>query len=241
MPRSRLLVLVLGTVLLAAVLSLFFFMGRAGGPDMAASTRSTSPARDFLFDQQVEHQGYGLYSYLLFLAPPPPEVKERYRAAVAAFLELDPVDELVEYLPDASINVTYLPLHSGNALSAPDPDSIISNYNYARARALLSGIRPDLLSGPYIISATSPLVPGQAPPDGYLWQDLSRVPPRLVRLWLREYLVRSVNQDGFAGDAARVSWTLRLRTGLATAAEGVPEVKAALDTLVRWVKRAADA
>lgn len=107
-------------------------------------------------------------------------------------------------------------------------------YSYARARAALLLTHGSATSGPYIVSSLAPLQAGQALKAEYLWQDLSVVPPSLTRLWVREYLAKAVNRQGYADRAARASWTIRLRTVVAVAAEGVPDVKNALDTLIKW-------
>lgn len=206
--------------------------GRAGAPP----TRAVTAARAFLLDGQHEARQYGLYSYLLFADPPSPAALPRYRAAISAFLELDPVEEMSKYIAPDLINITYAPIRETGNGQPRSVDDVLRRYNYARAKAILSAIDVSLTSGPYIVSSRQPIVPGQVPTGEYLWQDISTVPPELERLWIREYLHHAVNEDGFFDQEARATWTTRLRTALAITAAGVPEVQKAMSTLVRWIK-----
>ncbi|HET6233154.1 MAG TPA: hypothetical protein VFE05_23970, partial [Longimicrobiaceae bacterium] len=59
------------------------------------------------------HEGtrFGLYSYVLFRAPPNDATRERYQAVAAEYLRQMPgVDALLEYRPPEEMNVTYVPV-----------------------------------------------------------------------------------------------------------------------------------
>ena len=192
--------------------------------------------RAFLVGNQPEDRGYGLYSYLLFGSPPTDITRNRYRAAITTYLELIPARiALEEFLPRDQLNITYLPLkvHPPERLSPKEhTDWILQYYNYTRARVLLSALPGTHREGPYIASSPKPLSSAKLLFGPYLYQDLSSVPPRLVELWVKEFL-NQVGQERFEKKRIVEQLVLKLRTAIAILAEGLPEVQ---EAFAEWGK-----
>ena len=125
----------------------------------------------FLVGNQAEGAGYGLYSYLLFGAPPNAANRNLYLQAISACIRGMPD---IKSLEDAGfdrheLNVTYLlisePLpraFSRESGLAPHTITlldqwILDHYDYTRARSLLRFLRDARRDGPYIISTLNPL------------------------------------------------------------------------------------
>ena len=189
-------------------------------------------ARDLLETTDSEEAGFGLYSYLLFDSRPPAEspTEDRYLAALQAFVDLVvPVDQSRAFWVREETNITYVPVRS---VVEEEPDYVLAHYDYARAQLILTALphdeRPTTRGGgPYIVSYRRPLTAiaqGDAHVDEeYLFQDLSSVPARVVRLWVREFLSQ-VRQPEYWRDRPMQDFALRLRTHLATLADFVDEV-----------------
>jgi hypothetical protein len=110
-------------------------------------------ARSFLIGTQAEEPDYGLYSYLLFSAPPTAESKERYAAALRAFLAHPPAPSWGELLPHGNLNIFYLLLEDTppeeirrclrhNCVPVEDAiiEWVLRHYNYARAQIILKRV-----------------------------------------------------------------------------------------------------
>jgi len=238
----RTLSLVLATTTLAGCL------GLAPGVKLPPGGRETG--RAFLIGEQPEAKGYGLYSYFLLGAPPTEATRERYLNLIAAYLQFNPVGGLEGSLERWELNIAYLPLKDSPPLEfskgcSPLPCGtdnvafarwVLDHYNYARARVLLRAVPTGgtHLNGPYIVSSLKPLsmTPALSPP--YLYQDLSSVPPRLVLLWVKEFLDQA-SQEGFEKPQKGQEVALKLRQSIAVAATGLPEVLGALDRWIAWV------
>ena len=208
---------------------------RGGPPEDAPIITGTGLA--YLVGTQPEDQGYGLYSYLLFASPPTHATRERYLAAVTAYVELiSPIRMLEEYLLRRSLNITYLPLTVSLPESLPPEDTprwILEHYNYTRARLLLRTLPGVHNEGPYIVSLRKPLRLGTIQTEPYLYQNLSWVPPRLIELWVKTFLNQAA-QERFWEERTAQRWVLHLRTAIAILAEGLPEVRHAS---AEWSKR----
>jgi hypothetical protein len=121
----------------------------------------------------------------------------------------------------------------GGPYSRSNPEAtasvLVSSYDYARAEALLSLLRSPHTEGPYIISATQPLSKLGTLPSQYLYQDLSSVPPRLVLLWINEFMSQAQEPE-FWRTRTGEQFILRLRTAIAVAGEQMPDFSGA----IRW-------
>lgn len=198
-------------------------------------------ARSFLVGTQAEQTDFGLYSYLLFERPPTPQNKNRYQAAVRAFLAQTPAPASDEYLPHGNLNILYLLLTSEPGKSVnrclrshchPIEDEVVTailrNYNYTRAKIMLRRIPGDRGQGPLIVTTTEPLSPTLVvPPRGNrpeaLVQDLSRTPPHLVDQWMGLFIKKATGEgSGFKKNLRTL--LLHMRTTMDVYAEGLPKV-----------------
>jgi len=239
-------------------------------PEAAPTPTSTSPLSritesSFLTPVQEEKPGYGLYSYVLFGAPPDSFDSNRwhrYYQTILAFLTLPPAGATEKYVPPQGLNLTFLPV----TLSAQELPSIryvpiqfrfdpermaahvrehqaggkpfaghgssngdnacmlVSSYDYARAQKLLSMLPGPHLEGPYIVSVEQPLGNASSLPARYLYQDLSSVPPELVNLWFKEFMVQAQEQE-FWKTRTQEQFILRLRTVIGIASQQVPDFR----------------
>ena len=223
--------------------------GLAPGVTVPPVGRETG--RAFLIAEQPEAKGYGLYSYLLFGAPPTEATRERYLNLIATYLEsIPPVGSFKGSLERFELNIAYLPLKDSPPVEFSKSCSelpcgtgnvafaqwVLDHYNYTRARVLLRAVPAGGThrNGPYIVSSLKPLstTPILSPP--YLYQDLSSVPARLVLLWVKEFLDQTAQQS--FEDSRRVQQVaLKLRQSIAIAAKGLPDVLEALDRWIAWV------
>jgi hypothetical protein len=188
--------------------------------------------RRLLRPDQIEAEGYGLYSYLLFGTQPDGEDRERYRKAIEAYFRLIPhVAALEKYFEPPQLNAMYLPIQK----RPPDEHAVtaewvLAHYDYTRARYFMRALPGSNRAGPYLVSTLRPLSQTAVMPERYLFQDLSAVPPPLVSLWVREFLNQVAQQDLWQESTAAML-ALRLRTTIGQLAIAVPEVQKALKDL----------
>lgn len=151
-------------------------------------------AKRYLFPGGDEAPGYGLYSYLLFAAPPrDAEEKARYLKTLEAYLLVLPdVDDFLErHVPPSRLNATYLPMKKAPDAGKSNDEwaaNTLAAYDYATAKLLLNRLGQDLRGGPYLISVLTPLTQASVP--AYLQENLAGVSPELAWDWIRffEYL-----------------------------------------------------
>jgi hypothetical protein len=187
--------------------------------------------RGFLAPRQVEPDGYGLYSYVLVSAPPAPADRDRYVAIFDAVERLlRPVSDLAQSFKPAQLNATWLPVKS---LPSSDADGrwLVDNYDYTAAtvdlaRANIHGDTP----GIYIVSMRTPLSRGNAAPP-FLVQNLSHVPATLASTWVTLFINQAA-QERFWNTNTMDQLLAKMRLAISLTAEGVPEVKSAVATLI---------
>ncbi len=221
-------------------------VGVGGGTPPSPSTIYT--ARGTLFTAESEEEGYSLYSYLLFQRNDQSgENYERRVAAIRGFI--DEIDELAaleaQGVPREEINIFYVPLrpfmnevsfdvmriYLGDLKRDESVKQIIESYDFARSRLLLQKL--DLMGdGPYIVSYRTPISGRQGiSPEQLLVQDLSRVPPGLVRLWIIEFK-RQVVQERSGKNTNLRRFTLRLRTEIAILGKAFHITKEAVASMI---------
>jgi hypothetical protein len=212
---------------------------------MASSVNITLPlgsgalvtSRDLLAKDKPEEKGFGLYSYILFGSPPNEATHERYLETLRDFLAIPSTREMVEDVPKKQLNVTYVPYKP--VKGTPNPSSaeeLLNAYDYDRASGLLARISCQegevvcgpYLEGPYIISTTKPLSEQRSLSHDFLYQNLSSVPPKIVTLWVDEFMKQSA-QTEFWKERKGPHVALELRTAVAILAEGFPTVGDASD------------
>jgi hypothetical protein len=206
-------------------------------------------ARDFLVPGQSEADGFGLYSYLLFGSPPTQESRDRYVAAIAAYLNfIARRADIEQHVPPAELNVVYVfvkaaPPPSVAEIGAGDlpPGSdmgaaewVLAHYDFARARGLLHRLGGAAhVDGPYIVSALTPVGDAGEPTGARLDQDLSHAPPEFAAAWVKTFLSQSAQRNSWDGTALQQA-ALTLRESLSVAAKQWPTVQRGLEKWITW-------
>jgi hypothetical protein len=185
----------------------------------------------FLFPGRTEQSGFAVYSYMLLRGAPSQDNKERYMAAFVAFRdEIPTVERLLERIPRSKFNIIYLPFdHRKGVATSDGVEKWLVGYDYVTARALLRVVKDATKDGPYIVSYDRPLsqIGLELGREDILLQDLSWVPPSLVRVWVKEFMRQAAVPGAFAKEDPWRQFVLKLRTGIEVAAEGLPEVEKA--------------
>jgi len=212
-------------------------------PKEGNASSSLMTGREFLVANEKEAVGYGLYSYLLFVAAPDTEAgKSRDLALIKAFLQMlsDVSDLEAAGASQSDLNVTYLLLteRPTQTQKVPPADWVLSHYNFARAEVLIHKLQKAYVNGPYVISTLVPLSIQSQPPDQFLVQDMSNVPSEVAGLWEQEFERRAAQKD-FWAPATRDQAILQLRTFVANAAYAFSDVNVALSTfkssVAEWI------
>ncbi len=216
-----------------------------GGTSLPNLSDLRHTGRDLLFPLEIERQGHPLYSYLLFAGASREEREERarFKSAVKAFVGQVRTTEALEKsgAERASINIFYAPLkeifedtspasmrlHFAQRSDEEQIEILTRLYDYARAEVLMGQLRLRG-NGPFIVSVLRPLSEGAVDRDeAFLVQDLSRVPPKLVGLWIDEFK-RQVVQEATDSPERLRRFALTLRTQISVLAEGFAITKSAV-------------
>ena len=117
---------------------------------------------------------------------------------------------------------------------AQNPDACFgSTPPFAGLRPLSTdAVRATAREGPYLISALEPLG-GRTVSDRYLFQDMSHVPPSLVRAWTMEFLNQSAQQR-FWDERTGAMFGLRMRTTLRVLSVGLGDVQRGIAEWISW-------
>jgi hypothetical protein len=187
-----------------------------------------------------EKAGYGLYSYILFGSrPATADARERCLMVLEAYVS---VNESIARLEAAGIapnklNITYVPvikLLPQNKM--PSPEWLLENYDYARARKILSSISGEYKSeGPYIISHLKPLSNIRQSPEMYLYQDLSMVMPKVIKGYAREFFNQAAQERHWEERTVR-HLTLKLQNIIIVMAAGVGPVTEGIKDIKQIIK-----
>jgi hypothetical protein len=202
------------------------------------------PARNYLISGENEEEGFGLYSYILFTEYPDKNDSLKYAALLSAYLKkIQEVNQLLEYVSPDRMNSIYLPVMEDpyylNGLNdLQQIDTLIKIYDYARAQAYLNKFEEDLTDGPYIISYNLPLSQAGNISSKYLLQDLSKVHPEVVSLWVDEFLKQSA-KEAYWDEEHLKNFSNDLRNAIAIAADGLMATVESLnwweDKLPGWI------
>jgi hypothetical protein len=200
--------------------------------------------RSFLVGNEAEESGFGLYSYLLFSSRPVSDTeKQRDLAVVRAFVDgMQDVGDLeASGVAKGDLNVTYLLVVGHPPENVPSPEWVLSNYNFARAQALLLLLGRgghDVLRGPYVVSGLTPLSHLTQVPEPHLWQDMSSVSATVAASWEKEFM-RCANRKQFWAPDTRNQALLGLRDLIANSAEAMIMVNGSAvgfkKMLMEWV------
>ena len=200
---------------------------------------SVETGRDILYTSKDEASGYALYSYILFRGAATSQNEDRYIAALTAFRdEIPDIRELIRRrAKKGELNIAYILLKDqtagaklGDTVARDDlPRVWLGEYDFARARLLLRPVPDATQDGPYIVSYDRPLstIDHRLGREDLLLQNLSLVPAPLIRVWVKEFLRQASQPGAFAKEDLWRQLTLKVRTGIEVAAQGLPEVETA--------------
>jgi hypothetical protein len=210
------------------------------GPDRSGRLS----ARAFLLPNNDAPRGYGLYSYLLFNAPPKDalERERNLRAIESYLLVLQPIEEMERYRRRSELNITLLPVMRSIELpeNLSDPkqaaqaaQQVLAVYDYTRARVLLSGLGGKVVSGgPYLVSERPADAGDKSAP---LFFDMSHVAPKLVWDWVRDFCSLAAQERSWT-DVTLTKLALNTRNVVAVGARDTPEVISGLEKWIQVLK-----
>jgi hypothetical protein len=223
-------------------------VGMASSSDftLMLGTGALVTSREVLGADEHEEHGFGLYSYILFGSPPNEATHDRYLETLRSFLAISSTREMIESVPKKQLNITYATVKGHSKPSSAE--ELLQAYDYGRAAGLLARVSCEqgevpcgpYLAGPYIISTTKPLSEQRSLSHQLLYQDLSSVEPRIVTLWVDEFMKQSA-QTEFWKKRKGPQAALELRNAVAILAAGLPGAidsadywKKALSTILVW-------
>jgi len=188
----------------------------------AAARRGLLTGRAFLLPDQKEPLDYGLYSLLLFDAPPK-DLAERalhLKALEAYLLVLPPMTELERHRLRSQLNITLVPVTREITLpsdlmapgqAARTAEQVLAAYDYSRAKVLLDDLdRETRRSGPYLVSTDETL-------RQRLFIDMSHVVPDLAWEWTRTFCWLAAQERSWSDEALK-KLELNTRNAFALAA-----------------------
>jgi len=197
--------------------------------------------RTFLVGNEKEPKGYGLYSYILFAAPPRNKIeRERFLKGLESYLRvIQPIEEFQSYRKPHELNITIIPIKKRVGFDRNLADTnearnfateLLDNYNYARAQALLADFKLDASSrGPFLVSKIGSSTDSDAV---QLSQNISHVEPRLMTDWIRHVLMLATQETSWT-DKTLPEFALNIHNIIAVAARNTPRV---LKNLNEWIR-----
>jgi hypothetical protein len=210
-------------------------------PDRAGSAQDLFSAKHYLLPNEAVLPGYGLYSYLLFSAPPrDADEKVRYLKTIEACLALmREVDEyLARHVRPRSLNITYIPVVTVPQKAPETADlakNVLQSYDYATASILLAMAHKDRGAGPYLLATTGPL---SAASSVYLWQDFTGVVPELAWDRVRFFTYLAAQQRSWSQETLG-KLAFSMRNIIAVGGEVIPQTREAAEKAVQFVSVAA--
>ncbi|REG45545.1 hypothetical protein B0G80_9153 [Paraburkholderia sp. BL6669N2] len=202
--------------------------------------------RAFLLHSSDPPRGYGLYSYLLFYAPPgSDEERQRYLSAIEAYLLiLQPLEEMERYRRRSELDIILLPLKSNVEIPADlsnqdqlthMAERVLAAYDYARAKVLLFEFgKASSTTGPYLVSKIAD--EGNSSAAGSLLSfDMSHVVPKLVHNWVRTFCSLTAQEHSWS-DVVLAKIALDTRNVIAVGANETPQIVTSLKNWIQLVK-----
>lgn len=202
-------------------------------------------ARSYLIANEIEKDSYGLFSYILFSQKPEKKDSIKYSELINIYLKKIPELKYIDdYENDSNINIIYFPVikspihYLRNYSDDQKIEWLIENHDYGRSSVYLNKFEFDLSKGPYIISFNRPLSKVDLIREKYLLQDFSNVHPKVVSLWVDEFLKQS-SETIYWNEEHLKNFSNDLRNAIAFSAEGLQEVGESLqwweDRLKGWI------
>jgi hypothetical protein len=209
-------------------------------PDRGTIQGDLISARHYLLPGGTAAPGFGLYSYLLFSAPPKNgEETARYLKTIEACLfVLEDVDEyLRRHVRPRDLNITYIPLKKVADVGKSNSEwavNILATYDYATARILLNNVQQNHEQGPYLVSVLQPLAnPGTT---AYLWENLAGVVPELAWDWVRFFTYLAAQQRNWSEESLQ-RFGLTLRNLIAVGGKVTPDVLDAVQKAIQFTSK----
>lgn len=220
------------------VVEVFVGKKEATIPDRGSGQgESLLSARHFLLPGQSEAAGYGLYSYLLFSAPPKDEEeKARYLKTIEASLSVlqDVDDYLSRHVRPKKLNITYIPLKetpTRGKSTAEWATNLLSVYDYATAQILLNKVQQAHQEGPYLVSVLAPL--SDQSMAAHLWENLTGIVPELAWDWIKFFTYLAAQQRSWSDESLK-RFGLNLRNLIAVGGKVTPTTMKALQTAIEF-------
>lgn len=211
----------------------------SSGNGNSATRGGLRSARRYLLPDGKEETDYGLYSYLLFPAPPrTEEEKVRYLKTLESCLHVmqDVEDHIKRHRRPRELNATHIPVISVPKYSEVPTEwaaNVLSVYDYTTAQKLLDKLDKTYQRGPYLISVLrKPLSNMTMPVQEHLLQDFTGKVPELVSNVVDLFTYRAAQQRTWSEVTLR-AFSLNVRNLIAVAGKVTPEVANALITLVQ--------
>lgn len=217
------------------------FIGKRQEGDKSSTTRGGLIAgRRYLLPAQKEDAGYGLYSYLLFSGKPGnEEERARYLKTLEACLHvLNKLKDFDKHVRRSQLNATHIPLREFPKGNEDDPDfakQVLSVYDFARAKILLSKFATTYERGPYLISVKSPLSQAPEPIQVHILQNFTGVVPELAARGVKNLEYLSAQQRTWTEQSMR-TLQFKMRNLIAVAAEVTPEVAVSPTSMIQFIK-----
>lgn len=112
---------------------------------------------------------------------------------------------------------------------------MLSVYDFARAKVLLSKFATSYDRGPYLISVKSPLSQTREPIQVHILQNFTGVVPDLAARGVKNLEYLSAQQRTWTEQSMR-TLQFKMRNLIAIAAEVAPEVAASSKSMIQFIK-----
>lgn len=200
---------------------------KASGAKIRDGLRS---AYRYLLPNESEELGFGLYSYLLFPAPPGSDgEKARYLKTLESCLRvMESVEEhMKQHRETSELNATHIPVKmmpKQSKVLTEGATNVLEVYDYVAAQKLLDKLRGSYQRGPYLISVLQqPLSVRTTPAPAYLLHDFTGTVPELVSQLVSFFTYRAAQQRTWS-DESLMSFRLSVRNLIAVAAKVAPDI-----------------
>lgn len=178
---------------------------------------------------QLELKNYALYSYVVLAAPgTDKEAKERNRKLLEVWKNKTLQMSALERKESTNkLNAIFVPVDQPNIDT--DIAWIEKHYDYNRADRILMNVPGVHTGGPYLVASMSPLTSEKS--NRILVLDASWAPPSTIEFWYSAFANQAA-QERFDEPNRMDFFNLKLRTMISVLAEGLPQAKEALASII---------